>query len=111
MPAENSQLLGLCPHPVNRSGSNVAPGIVVPNEAFAIAPQLSPPDAVRFCAAPLERLQSTTKFLFESAQLRVVLVCSAFTGFGDVPNPFSVCPNRYLFAATFTAVLPVPRTS
>ena len=72
MLAENSQLLGLWPQPVSRSGSNVAPGMVVPKAPLAIAPQLSPPLAVRFCAAGFARLQSTAKLRFVSAQLRLV---------------------------------------
>src|SRR4026209_627840 len=108
MPAENSQLLARCPHPVRRSLSNVAPGMVVPKVAWAICPQLSPPLAERFCASGLARLQSTAKLALESAQLRVVNVCMAFTGFVvAAPNALSVCPCRYLLAATFTADLPL----
>ncbi len=83
----------------------------MPNALLAMAPQLSPPAAVRFCAAGLARLQSTAKFLFESVHARVVLFCSALMGFGDVPKPLSVCPSRYLFAASFTADFPSPRRS
>src|SRR5439155_20370886 len=112
MPAENSQLLAQCPQPVSKSGSNVAPGMVVPKSRLAIWPQLSPPLAERFCAAEFARLQSTAKLPFESAQLRVVNVRMALTGFVvAAPKALSVCPSRYLFAATFTADLPSPNRS
>src|SRR5262245_24822935 len=109
MPAENSQLLGLCPQPVNKSLSNVAAGAVVPKKRLLIAPQLSPPLAVRFCASGFARSQSTTKLRFESDQERFAFVASALIGFvRAAPRLLSVCPSRYLFAATFTADLPSP---
>src|SRR6185295_9151964 len=112
MLAENSQLLARCPHPVRRSLSNVAPGMVVPKVDWAIWPQLSPPLAERLCASGLARWPSTAKLPLESAQLRLVNVCMAFTGFVvAAPNPLSVCPSRYLLADTFTADLPLPNRS
>src|SRR4249919_1287465 len=112
MLAENSQLLVRCPQPVSRSGSNVEPGMVVPKSRLAIWPQLSPPLAVRFCASGFARLQSTTKLRFESDQLRLVNVRMALAGFVvAAPNALSVCPSRYLFAATFSADLPLPNRS
>src|SRR3954471_5655894 len=112
MLAENSQLLVRCPQPVSRSGSNVEPGMVVPKSRLAIWPQLSPPLAVRFCASGFARLQSTTKLRFESAQLRLVNVRIALTGFVvAAPKLLRVCPSRYLFAASLSADLPSPRTS
>src|SRR6478672_540926 len=66
-------------------------------------------------AARLVRLQSGTKFLLLSVQLRVALPNAptvADTGLGSgtmasvVPNP-----SRYLFAVTLIAVLPFPKRS
>src|SRR3954465_11484173 len=112
MLAENSQLLGLWPQPVSRSGSNVASGTVDPNALLLTAPHVSTlAVVVGLCAPLLARSQLTTKSRLLSVHERNVFVPSAFTGFGDVPKPFSVCPRRYLFAATFTADLPSPRRS
>src|SRR2546423_13665411 len=109
---ENSQLLGLWPQPVSRSGSNVASGTVDPNALLLTAAQVSMlPVVDGLCASLLVRSQLTTKSRLLSVHPRNVFVASAFTGFGDVPKPFRVCPSRYLLAATFTADLPSPRTS
>src|ERR1043166_2283193 len=104
MPPENSQFDGRCPQPVRRSGSNSTAAFVPPNVLFAI-PWHSP------LAVGIARLQSGTKFLFASDHVRVVVVCSVLIGLGALPRPLSVCPNRYLFAANFRAVLPSPRKS
>src|SRR5215472_10889646 len=103
-PAENSQFDGRCPQPVRTSGSYCTAALVEPNEFCATAPH-SP------LAALLDRSQSGVKFLFASFQVRVVVVCSVRIGFGFVPKPLSVCPRRYLLAASRTAVFPSPRTS
>src|SRR5438309_11748732 len=104
MPPENSQFDGRCPHPVRRSGSKSTAAFAPPKVLFAIALQLSPPLPARFCAAGFARLQSTAKFPLESAQLRVVVVCSVLIGFGALPRPLSGCPSRYLFAANLIDV-------
>src|SRR5215831_4449177 len=112
MPAENSQLLGLWPQPVSRSGSNVASGTVDPNALVLTAPQVSMlPVVAGLCRPLFDRSQLTTLSLLLSDHVRNVFPASAFAGFGDAPKPFSVCPSRYLLAATFTADLPSPRTS
>src|SRR3954471_5341947 len=112
MLAENSQLLALCPQPVSRSGSNVASGTVDPNALLLTAPHVSTlPVAAGLCAPLFARSQLTTKSWLLSVHGRNVFVASALTGFGDVPNPFSVCPSRYLFAASLSADLPSPRMS
>src|SRR3982751_742464 len=112
MLAENSQLLGRWPHPVNKSGSKVASGTVDPNALLLTAPHVSMLLVVAgLCAPLLARSQLTTKSRLVSVHERNVFVARAFTGFGEAPKPFRVCPSRYLFAAILTADLPSPRTS
>jgi hypothetical protein len=59
----------------------------VPKLTFELAPQASPPEADRFCAAGLDRLQSGRKLWFESVQLRLVLVAISDVGAAPVKMP------------------------
>src|SRR4029434_1957840 len=80
-------------------------------------PQMSPPVAVRFCAARFAMSQSTTKLVLLSVQLRATLFTSRFVGVRAEPNrtvlpdPRSAWPATYRFTLILKAVLPVPKTS
>src|SRR6185436_4637298 len=109
----NSQLYPRFPQPVCMLGSNASwvsscETSLLPNVRTLNCPH-SP------FGATLVRLQSGTKFLFESVQVRVALPNAptvADTGLGSgtmasvVPNP-----SRYLLAVTLIAVLPLPLKS
>src|SRR5262245_12068738 len=78
----NCQSLERTLHPSRIFGSIAAVvSAVVPKVCAFIAPQISPPDADRFCAAGLFRSQSGTKLLFESVHERAVVVAMRPIGF------------------------------
>src|SRR4029434_1079014 len=91
-------------------------GRLVPNVVLP-APQMSPPVAVRFCAARFAISQSTTQLVLLSVQLRATLFTSRFVGVRAEPNrtvlhdPRSAWPATYPFTLILKAFFPVPKTS
>src|SRR5690349_6655192 len=120
--ALNDQSDGRTPHPLSRPGSMFAPTkLLEPNAVLLIAPQVSMlPVVAGLCAFTFCRLQSTWKLPFVSAHVRVTFglpnAAAAPPGIRSDGLAFdtrlpTLAPCRYLPALTFTAVLPVPKTS
>ena len=108
MLAENSQLLGLWPQPVSRSGSNVASGTVDPNALLLTAPQVSMlPVAAGLCAPLFDRSQLTTKSLLLSVHERNVFVASAFDGIWRRSEAVQRLPEQVLVGRDFDGRLAV----
>src|ERR1041385_7877609 len=110
---------GRTPQPLSTPGSKFAPTkLLDPNAVLLMAPHVSMlPVVVGLCAAGFCRLQSATKLLLLSVQLRVTfgLPNAAAEPPGIRSDGFALgrrvptlAPWRYFPALTLSAVLPLP---
>src|SRR5690242_8516212 len=99
--APRLQLYGRTPHPLTYDGSYVRSKTALPRFVLFIAAH-SPFFAV------LDRSQLTTKSLFESVHVRVVLMAVRMMGLRSKSLLDAVTPCVYLPRLNLTAVLPLP---